>query len=78
MKSIVVLFVDKYIVRIIISCAGFYLIFILLKMIAGVYHCEKNKVCFLSSVGVYGLSIALVYYIETSYANIVIQILGVL
>lgn len=57
---------------------AFVLFFIPLRMLVGGYHCKKSEVCFLCSIGVYGLSIVLVYCTENLYANIVTQILGIL
>lgn len=57
---------------------AFILFFIPLRMLAGGYHCKRSEVCFLCSIGVYGLSIVLVHCAENLYVNIVMQILGIL
>ena len=54
---------------------AFILFFIPLRMLAGGYHCKRSEVCFLCSIGVYGLSIVLVHCAENLYVNIVMQIL---
>ena len=57
---------------------AFIVFFIPLRMFVGGYHCEKSEVCFLCSVGIYGLSIILVRYTRYLYVEVVTQILAIL
>lgn len=52
---------------------AFILFFIPLRMLAGGYHCKRSEVCFICSIGMYGVSVLLIQNIENAYANIVMQ-----
>ena len=55
---------------------AFILFFIPLRMLVGGYHCKKSELCFICSLGMYGLSIFVMRYTEIPYVNMVIQILA--
>ena len=56
---------------------AFILFFIPLRMLVGGYHCKKSELCFICSLGMYGLSMFVMRYTEIPYVNMVIQILAV-
>lgn len=45
-------------------------------MLVGGYHCKKSELCFICSLGMYGLSMFVMRYTEIPYVNMVIQILA--
>lgn len=55
---------------------AFILFFIPLRMLVGGYHCKKSELCFICSLGMYGLSMFVMRYTEIPYVNIVVQILA--
>ncbi len=55
---------------------AFILFFIPLRMLVGGYHCKKSELCFICSLGMYGLSMFVMRYTEIPYVNMVIQILA--
>lgn len=52
---------------------AFILFFVPLRMLAGGYHCKRSEVCFICSIGMYGVSVLLIQNIDNAYANIVMQ-----